>query len=126
MPDSINTYIEAIQAALRDSPFVHEPKISVDDRGEVWFLRGDIYFIDNTRLHFRELYIRRDEPYKKTYTYHYQKADGTLIFRYDNSPHYPDLPKAPHHKHIGEDEVISASPPDLHRVLAEIASLIET
>jgi hypothetical protein len=48
MPDSINTYIKAIQAALRDSPFVHDPKISVDDRGEVWFLRADIYFIMTT------------------------------------------------------------------------------
>ena len=125
MPDSINTYIEAIQATLRDSPFVHDPKISVDDRGEVWFLCADIYFIDNTRLHFRELYIRRDEPYKRNYAYHYQKADGTLIFRYDNAPHYPDLAEAPHHKHIGEDKVISAPPPDLQQILDEIAGLIE-
>jgi hypothetical protein len=126
MPDSINNYLDAIQTALRESPFVHEPKISADDRGEVWFLRGDVYFIDNSRLHFRELFIQQGEPLKKSYVYHYQKADGTLVFRYDNSPHYPDLPTVPHHKHIGDAEVVSSSPPDLQEVLNEIAALIET
>jgi hypothetical protein len=65
MPDSINNYLDAIQTALRESPFVHEPKISADDRGEVWFLRGDVYFIDNSRLHFRELFIQQGEPLKR-------------------------------------------------------------
>lgn len=125
MPASIEAYLEAIQTALRASPFVHEPKISVDDRGEIWFLRGDIYFIDNSRLHFRELFFRQDEPLKKSYVYHYQTAAGGLVFRYDNSPHYPDLPGAPHHKHVGDATVISTAPPDLAQVLAEIATLIE-
>ena len=125
MPDSIDAHLEAIQTALHASPFVHEPRISVDDRGEVWFLRGDIYFIDNSRLHFRELFIRQDEWIKKSYVYHYQNADGALVFRYDNSPHYPDLHNAPHHKHVGDADVIAASPLDLSYVLDEIAVLIE-
>ena len=125
MPGSIEVYLDVIQTALSESPFVHEPRISVDDRGEIWFLRGDIYFIDNSRLHFRELFIRQAEPLKKSYVYHYQKADGIRIFRYDNSPHYPDLPDAPHHKHLDTDKVIPSSPPDLQQVLDEIANLIE-
>jgi hypothetical protein len=42
MPDSIEAYYKEIQRALQDSPFVHEPKNFLDDRGEVWFLRGDV------------------------------------------------------------------------------------
>ena len=122
----IESYLREIQKALAASPFVHEPKILVDDRGEVLFLRGDVYFIDNSLLHFRELYLGANEKNKKTYTYHYQDAQGSLIFRYDNSPHYPDLPNAPHHKHAGENDV-SSSPaiPDLFSVLREIEELIE-
>ncbi len=68
--------------------------------------------------------MRENEPYKKSYSYHYQNTDEALVFRYDNAPHYPDLNTAPHHKHLGEKDVISASPPDLEEVLREIEKLI--
>lgn len=67
MPKSNNTYLERLRATLHNSPFVHDLEIAIDDREEVWFLRGDVYFINNTRLHFRELHIRKSEAYKKAY-----------------------------------------------------------
>jgi hypothetical protein len=36
----------------------------------------------------------------------------------------PDLPSAPHHKHVGESDVIAADMPDFFSVLKEIESLI--
>ncbi len=57
------------------------------------------------------------------YKFHYQHADGTLVFRYDDSPHYRHLTSFPHHKHIG-NSVIEAEPPDLVDVLREIDALI--
>lgn len=57
------------------------------------------------------------------YKFHYQRADGTLIFRYDNVPHYPHLSTFPAHKHA-ENSVIEAEPPDLTDVLREIDSFI--
>jgi len=56
--------------------------------------------------------------HKIRYNYHYQHADSTLVFRYDNAPHYPDLPGFPEHKHDGE-QVLSAPAPDLSQVLRE-------
>ena len=56
--------------------------------------------------------------YLTRYNYHYQRADGTLVFRYDNAPHYPDLPGFPEHKHSG-GQVLSAPAPDLSQVLIE-------
>jgi len=53
------------------------------------------------------------------------KANGTVIFRYDNAPHFPNLPTAPHHKHIGETEVNAVIVPDLQSVLKEIEAIIE-
>ena len=81
--------------------------------------------IDNSLLHFRELFVGQENPFKKTYTYHYQRADGTILFRYDNAPHFPNLPTAPNHKHIGETEVIASDAPDLQSVLKEIEALIK-
>ena len=91
----------------------------MDDRDEVWFLRADIHFIDNSLLHFRELFVKQGNPIKKTYTYHYQRVDGATVFRYDNAPHFPNLPSAPQNKHIGENDVIAANAPDLQSVLVE-------
>ena len=113
-------YLRRMQALLNASPLIIQPSISVEDRGEVWFLRGNLDFIDGSSQYFRELFIGRGRKQKKTYTYHYQDGEGKLIFRYDNSPHYPDLSNAPDHKHQTDGSVISSDPPDLEPVLREI------
>jgi hypothetical protein len=117
-------YLAWVDKTLRDSPFVNDFQTQHEDRGEVWFLRVNAYFIDNSLLHFRELFVGQENPFKKAYTYHYQRADGTMVFRYDNAPHFPNVPTAPHHKHIGENNVIAATAPDLQSVLKEVEALI--
>ena len=124
MPNLSKTYYDKLQSFLDASPFIHDAEISLDDRGALWFLRGDVYFIDNSRLHFRELYIQEPQFYKKTYIYHYQDESENLIFRYDNAPHYPNLENAPHHKHIGGEKVVSASIADMEEVIKEIEIII--
>jgi hypothetical protein len=52
------------------------------------------------------------------YRYHFQDEHNHLIFRYDNTPHFPLLPGFPEHKHLPE-RVISASRPDIEQVLLE-------
>lgn len=119
-------YREWVDKVLSKSPFVYEVKTHYEDREEVWFLRVNVYFIDNSLLHFRELFVGQERSIKKTYTYHYQRADGTMVFRYDNAPHFQKLPSAPHHKHVGENDVIATNAPDLQSVLKEIESLINS
>ena len=118
-------YLASVDKILRGSPFVNDFQIQHEDRGEVWFLRVNVYFIDNSLLHFRELFVGQENPIKKTYTYHYQREDGTMVFRYDNAPHFPHLPTAPHHKHVGEAEVVAADAPDLQSILKEIEGTIK-
>lgn len=51
--------------------------------------------------------------------------EAYLAFRYDDTPHYPDLPGFPHHKHVDQESaVVPAKPPDLAAVVAEIEQLI--
>lgn len=122
-------YYRAIEEAVRSCKIARGRTIYKDEReDEILFLRGDIYFSDGSRLHFREfVQIKQGQlPYRYTYAYHYQSADEKLIFRYDDTDHFPHLPTAPHHKHIGETEVVAANAPDLQSVLKEIEAFVKT
>ena len=33
------------------------------------------------------------------YRYHFQDATNTTVFRYDNTPHFPEIATYPHHRH---------------------------
>lgn len=59
------------------------------------------------------------------YRYHCQDYQNHLIFRYDNTPHFPNLPSFPHHKHL-PDEVMVSKRPDIQQVLQEVVNRIKT
>ena len=59
------------------------------------------------------------------YRYHFQDENNEVIFRYDSTPHFPDLPTFPHHKHL-PDTVIAATKPDIRQVFQEASSILET
>jgi hypothetical protein len=59
------------------------------------------------------------------YRYHFQGEKNELIFRYDNTPHYPDLKPFPHHKHLAR-EVIGTRKPSIQTVLEEVKSITQT
>jgi len=52
------------------------------------------------------------------YRYHCQDEHSQSTFRYDSTPHFPDLSIFPHHKHI-PDNVIPSDKPDIERVVQE-------
>jgi hypothetical protein len=124
----IEEYFESIKALLQNAPLAQPPKVNYDRRDkETGFLRGDLVFKDGSRLHFREFVnIKRGQPANRyMYVFQYMLADETMIFRYDDSDHFPGLPSEPHHKHTGEKDVIAAHAPDLQSVLNEIEGMIQ-
>ena len=92
--------------------------LSTDEHGN---LDACVRFYDDSRLFVFEDsgYTEDGQIIQVEYSFHYQHADGILIFRYDNSPHFPDLPTFPAHKHT-PDGVIPSVAPDLADVLREI------
>jgi hypothetical protein len=58
------------------------------------------------------------------YAYHYQTANGELIFRYDNTAHHQSVSTFPHHKHLQSGTIASTDMPSLELVLREIEALI--
>lgn len=122
----IETYFRHINELIAHTPIVGASSVTYDKRSPyIGFIRASLYFVDGTVLHFREFVNVQQGSERYMYVYQYQRADGTLIFRYDNTPHFPDLPSFPHHKHQGSEvNVMTATPPDLGSVLAEIHSLM--
>ena len=121
----IDAYLQSLLDAIAASPIVRASNIALDKRTlRAGLIRGDIYFADGSRLHFRELVEVQAQVVRRMYSYHYHDGDAALIFRYDDTPHHPALNGFPHHKHIGsEASVIAATPPDLPAVLREIESI---
>jgi len=58
------------------------------------------------------------------YRYHFQDGQNNLIFRYDNTPHFPNLSSFPHHKHFA-DHVISCDQPSLAMVIQDAIAFFE-
>jgi hypothetical protein len=122
---SIETYLQSLLNAVANAADVASSDIALDKRGpQAGLIRGNIYFVDGTRLHFRELVDFETEPPRLMYSYHYQNEDASIIFRYDDTPHHIELPNSPHHKHVGSAQnTIPSSAPDLSTVLMEINRL---
>ena len=124
----IDEYVCAIEEAVAALGNLTRGSVIYKDEREADFivLRGEVKFVDGSQLHFREfVQLKQGQlPNRYKYAYHYQRADETVIFRYDNARHYLDLSTAPHHKHIGENEVVATNAPDLESVLKEITALI--
>lgn len=84
-------------------------------------IRGELTFINGSRLYFRELVEMRNAIVRHMYSCHYQDSEGALIFRYDDTPLHPHVNTFPHHKHQRtEDAVLASSPPDMESVIREI------
>ena len=122
----IEDYFRDVEALITGSRAVHSSSMTYDKRStHIGFIRGDIYFLDGSVLHLREFVQSQHVIERYMYAYHYQRPDGTFVFRYDNTPHFPSLPTFPYHKHEGsEANVVSASPHDLQAVLTEIQGLL--
>lgn len=124
----LHHYLSRLQNTLTSRQELQIILLEVFDRSNQVKQSSEFYaqvrFFDGSQLHIVEkLVAERHILLKARYAYHYQQADGTLIFRYDDVPHHREVATFPHHKHI-DDQVIAAQPPDLHEVLQEIDMIL--
>lgn len=84
-------------------------------------LKAEFEFSDGSRFFVQQV-ILNEFTFK--YTYHWQDKEGRLRCRWDNAPHWPDMPTHPHHKQImtGREISVEASKGgDLEAIFEEIA-----
>lgn len=95
----------------------------IDQRSpERGYLTGILIFADRSELHFREFVDTTRSVARMMYAYHYQDAQKTLIFRYDNALHRPTLPQQ-EHKHTPSG-IEAGAMPTLIEVIDELVSLL--
>lgn len=125
----IEEYFQQIQDIIATCRVIQASNATYDKRGtHEGFIRGEIYFIDGSVLHFREAVDTELTIDRLMYAYQYRTAAKSLIFRYDNTGHHKrlNLSTYPHHKHDGSAEnVTTSSAPELMAVLHEIENLIQ-
>jgi len=85
----------------------------------IGIIRGNLVFADQSILYFTEYLDLRYRVEKLSFSYHYQKKTGALIFRYDNARHRPKL-AFESHKHTAEEKITEASIPALTDILDEV------
>ena len=99
-----------------------------DEGDDEFSLVASIGYNDGSRLEINlTVDCSQDYPSWHAYSFHYMTANNATIFRYDNSRHHLDFQTAPHHKHTGADEQVSAHPrPSVKAIRAEIAAYLGT
>lgn len=72
------------------------------------YLRVKASLSDGGFLEFAE-YVQHNSKGEiniATYSYHWADLNADLIMRWDNTPHFPDLPGFPHHVHDGRAQTV--------------------
>ena len=122
---TIDAYLEAMKERFVTDPLVTQFQV-IRERSTLLdgYLRARLALADGSQLECSE-YMQRSsagEIVVITYSYHWADANNQLITRWDNTPHFSDLPGFPDHSHDGATgEVTPGQPMSIFTVLDEIA-----
>ena len=122
--DHIKDYFEGIERLVSRSPVIASHEIKYEEKSKtLGILYGKIIVVDSRIMEFLEMVRIDKERLLMKYRYHLMDSNGSLIFRYDNAPHYKRISTFPHHRHTlkeGKEIVEPAEEPDLSKILDEI------
>lgn len=118
----IQAYFDEMVQSLIVSHIVSSFKVLKQEIGdEEGFVRIKCVLNDDSILEFAEYVVAlKNNVNVETYSYHWQKAGGSLIKRWDNVPHHKEIDTFPHHLHLADGKVVKSSHVTLKKVLSEI------
>jgi len=122
----LSQYFEDIEDSIRklESANVerYEEEVLTSSRAN---LRIRVRFLSGHLLEVNEaIVIVKDQLKHLGYRYHFQDQENNLIFRYDNTPHFPELKSFPHHKHL-KNKVEDSDAPLILNVITEAKLLAQ-
>jgi len=98
--DALLRYLQEIEASIGSLRGcyveIYEEEFLTPERVN---LRIRVRFYNGYLLEINESVVHWERLEHLGYRYHFQDKNNELIFRYDNTPHFPGLPGFPHHKH---------------------------
>ena len=120
LPDPLRHYLYEVESAVQGLPGVYveryQEEILTTERVN---LRIRIRFSQGFLLELNEAVVFEAGTIRHLgYRYHFQDGQNRIVFRYDNTPHFPELKNFPHHKHLGAG-VAGCEKPSIHQVLKE-------
>ena len=100
MIPNLSHYLDRLYATIHSRREIVVEEFELFDQSATVGRTGELFmrlrFWDGSFLQVEEaLVVRAFAIVKVRYSYHYQRALRALVFRYDNAPHYPDLPGFP-------------------------------
>jgi len=124
--DKLHSYLEHLENNILILKNAHIEKYEEELlSGNRINLRIRIRFFTGQLLELNEAIIVTDNSLMHLgYRYHFQDNKNKIIFRYDNTPHFPELESFPHHKHTG-NSVISSPKPSIFDVLEMVIKIIQ-
>ena len=122
---TISDYLERIKERILFDPVVDEfhvirERMTATDS----YIRVKMSLDDGGMLESAEYvqYNAEGEIELVTYSHYWANADSEIMKRWDNTPHFPDLPNFPNHVHDGKSGTVRSSVPmSIRVVLDEIA-----
>ncbi|MCL1475001.1 toxin TumE [Argonema antarcticum] len=125
VPNYLSDYLDRVEQAIQQCSNVdverYEEEILTPNRAN---LKIRLRFNQTHLLEINEAIVVADNQLEfLDYRYHFQDEQNRLIFRYDSTPHFPNLPNFPHHKHLPND-VIAALKPEITQVLQEATEVM--
>jgi len=119
----LDTYLNAVDSAVTALSAYAESYTEEILTPERVNLRIRLRFDNGSLLEINEaVIVEGSKLVALGYRYHLQDTANVLVFRYDDTPHFPALPTFPHHKHQ-RASVIAHNKPDLLDVLQEAVEL---
>lgn len=125
-PDLLSQYLGNVETAvkkLEDAYVEHyEEEILTANRVN---LRIRVRFSSGHLLELNEaFFVEREHIKHLGYRYHFQNSQNNLVFRYDNTPHFPEVNSFPHHKHL-KDNVVAVDKPSILKIIEEARLLAQ-
>jgi hypothetical protein len=122
--DILSQYLGDIENSIRKLESVnvenYEEEVLTSSRVN---LRIRVRFLSGNLLELNEaIVLEANQLIHLGYRYHFQDQHNNLIFRYDNTPHFPDLKSFPHHKHLS-NKVEESDMPFILNVIEEAKNL---
>jgi len=124
MSPQVRDYLDEIEQAFLLAPVVLSLQVRErEERLQEGFIRIRAVLTNGDLLEAFEFVVTTPDRIETvTYRMHWQQRDGQLRRRWDNAPHYGDVPTFPHHVHLGPDNYVR--PLELMTIL-QVLALIE-
>ena len=111
---TIDEYLDTVKGRLLTDPMLSGFRV-IRERATLTdgHLRARLTLTDGNQIEFSE-YVQRSPDGQVniiTYSFHWADVHGNLIRRWDNTPHFPNLPGFPHHIHDGPGGAVGPGQP---------------